>query len=450
MNKLSITLRITLWYSLLMLLLVLLVLGFMVGISDSIIKSNAESRLVSTIDYNAEEVEYDDGELEVDKDDFDYYKNGVSSLVYTADFTLAAGQLPAGFPADTAFADGAVQQVTSSGGQYLVYDRMVTFKKHPEVWVRGVLPLDAVSGIAGSILQVALFALPLLAVLAAVGGYIITRRAFHPVRVINQAVESITEGKDLSRRIVMKEGKDEIHALADTFNGMLERLESAFEAEKQFVSDVSHELRTPVSVILAQCEYALSQEPATGESTDALQVVQRQAGRMHRLIAHLLTITRLEQGNFQVTLHETDVSALCQTLLEETAVLMPEHMTLRQDIPESITAAIDPALFTRLFQNLMQNAMKYGSQSVAVTLRAQSGRIALEVTDDGPGIAPSEQEKIFHRFYQVNPSRTADEAESMGLGLSIVRQIAHLHHGEVTVQSEPGKGSVFIFTFPQK
>lgn len=449
MKKVSITLRITLWYSLLMLLLVLLMLGFMLSISDSIIQSNAESRLDAMVKSNADEVEYDDGELEIDKD-FEFYSNGVSSLVYTDDLTLVEGRLPDGFPPDTPFIDGEPRLITAGGERFLVHDRMVTSKKYPAIWVRGVLPLDAVSGITDALYQITLFASPLLVVLAAVGGYLITKRAFRPVRMMNLTVASITEGKDLSRRVEIEEGQDEIHALANNFNGMLQRLESAFEAEKQFVSDVSHELRTPVSVIMAQCEYALGQASPDGEARESLEVVQRQAERMHRLITHLLMITRLEQGQLSIALQDTDLSALLESLGEEAAIWAPEHITLKHDIPAGIRAAADASLLARVYQNLMQNAVKYAASTVSVALRAEEGMIRLTVADDGIGIAPAEQEKIWRRFYQVNPSRTANATESMGLGLFIVKQIALLHQGGVTLQSKPGEGSTFSFVFPQK
>lgn len=452
MNRFSITLRITLWYALLMLALVLLMLALLLGISDSILERDAVQRLTSVIEYNAEEIEYDDGELEIDKDDFDYYKNGVTSLVYTDGHMLVAGQAPDGFPADTAFEDAVTQRVTRDGQSFFVYDRMVTFKKNPAVWIRGVLPLESIPGISGSILRIALIALPFLALLAAVGGYWITKHAFRPVREITRTVESITEGSDLSQRIALGEGQDEIHALADTFNAMLRRLEGAFEAEKQFVSNVSHELRTPVSVILAQCEYALDAgtRETNSEAQEGFEVIQRQGLRMNRLIAHLLTITRLEQGSFRVALQRTDVSELVRSLSEEQRMLAPEHIAFRAEVQPGLLAGVDTALFARLYDNLVQNAFRYGRSAVCVTLERRNGAIALCVADDGEGILPEHQALIWRRFYQVNPSRTADDTGSMGLGLSIAKQIALLHHGDIALESVPGEGSRFCFTIAER
>lgn len=448
MKHLSIKLRITLWYTMLMLLILLLVLGVLVTISETIIQDTAENVLVSVVDFNAEEVDYEDGVIEIDDDDFDYFKDGVTSLVYTSDFVLASGEPPRGFQQVPTFLDEQIQRVTASGEQYLVYDHRVTFKKDPELWVRGILPMSAISGVSQSISRLALFTLPFLVVLAAVGGYGITKRAFQPVRILGETVASITEGKDLSRRVEMEPGRDEIHTLAQTFNDMLCRLEQSFEAEKQFVSDVSHELRTPVSVILAQCEFALSQQPS-GEAGEALQVIERQADRMNRLIVHLMTITRLGQANFRAELEEVDLSECTLALCEDHALLIPAGMELVCDIPSGLRARVDLPLYTRLLQNLLQNAFKYAQNRVEVSLGAKGGMVSLRVGDDGIGIPPEEQDRVWWRFYQANPSRTAEESGSMGLGLPIVRQIALLHHGEVTLESAPGQGSVFTFTFPQ-
>ena len=449
MEKMTVTMRITLWYSLLMLVIAVLVLGFMLAMSESTIQSNARDRLITVIEHNAEEIECDDGAWEIDNDDFDFLKSGVSSLVYTDDLTLLQGRLPEGFEEEADFAHEQVSGRSFAGGEFLTYDRKLTHRNAPDIWIRGILPMDAVSGVTGSLMRIALITLPFLVLLAVVGGYLITHRAFLPVRRINQAVESITEGKDLTRRVDAAEGGDEMHTLAENVNHMLERLEIAFETEKQFVSDVSHELRTPVSVILAQCEYALEQEQHGQESVEALQVVQRQAERMHRLISQLLNLVRMEQGNVPVTLQRTDISALLETLVEEAEALAPEPITLEHSILGGIYANMDTTLLTRLFQNLVQNAMKHGRSSVTISLDVQDGKAALRVSDDGEGIPASEQPKIWRRFYQVNPSRTAEGDSGMGLGLAIVQLIAKLLRGEMQLESDVGKGSVFTFLLPK-
>ncbi|MDR0896242.1 MAG: HAMP domain-containing histidine kinase [Oscillospiraceae bacterium] len=447
MKKLSITARITLWYAALLLAIVALALGYLLAAGDSVVQRGAQAALVNLVQNNADEIEWDDGAIEIDEDDFDFYQNGVTALVYDDAGALLSGRAPQGFPGGVAFASGELQSVQGWSGAFWVYDEAITLRG-VTVWVRGVLPQDAANTAGAPMLRLALFALPFLVAVAALGGFLITRRAFAPVREMHRTLKAITGGQDLSRRVKAGTSKDERRDLADAVNAMLSRLEAAFESEKQFVADASHDLRTPVSVILAQCEYARELPPE--EAQAALTVIERQAARMHRLIALLLSMARMERGDFAPALVQTDVSALTETLLTEQAALAPDGKTLTATIAPGIRAAVDATLYARLLENLVQNAYQYGRAAVTATLAAGEGRAILRIADDGEGIPKEDQDRIFRRFYRANTARTADSAMHMGLGLSIVRQIARAHGGEVHVESEPGQGSAFIFTFPMK
>lgn len=450
MNRLSIKLRVTLWYTALMLLLTALVLGFMVFVSNSVAASNARDTLIRAVEDNIKEVEYDDGVPEID-DDFAYFKNGVSSVVYTSDFRLVDGHFPGGFVSYEPLADGSVRTVSAGSQQFYIYDRAISFKKHDDLWIRGIIAVDGSTGIIGTVLKAAFILLPFIVLFAALIGYQITKNAFRPIDEIARAAGEISEGSDLSKRINLGEGTDEIHRLAETFDGMFSRLEASFEAEKQFSSDVSHELRTPAAVILSQCEVALQHASTEAEYREALETVQRQAGRMSRLISQLLSFTRLEQGVEKASLEDTDVSELVEMALGEHTAFASKGIVLTQEIEPGIHALVDRSLFIRLVSNLVSNAYQYGKENgtVHVRLAREDGNVRLTVSDDGIGIAREHQDKIWRRFYQVDASRTVTAGEgSMGLGLAMVRQIAQLHGGHVTVTSAPDEGSAFDFLFP--
>ncbi|MDR0898187.1 MAG: HAMP domain-containing histidine kinase [Oscillospiraceae bacterium] len=444
-KRLSITARITLWYAALLLAIVALALGYLLTAGESVVQRDSQEALVNLVHNNADEIGWDDGEIEIDEDDFDFYQNGVTAVVYDEAGALLSGRLPQGFPGDAAFAPGKLQNVQGRNGAFWVYDESVKIRGFT-LYVRGVLPADAASAAGAPLLRLALFALPVLVAVAALGGFLITRRAFAPVREMHRTLKAITGGQDLSRRVKAGTSKDELRDLADTVNAMLARLEAAFESEKQFVADASHELRTPVAVILAQCEYARDLPPE--EAQAALAVIDRQAARMHRLIALLLSMARMERGDAAPALAETDISALTESLLNEQAALAPDGKTLTVAIAPGIRAAVDATLYARLLENLVQNAYQYGLTAVTATLAAGEGQAILRIADDGEGIPKAEQARIFRRFYRANTARTADGAMHMGLGLAIVQQIARAHGGEVHVESEMGQGSAFIFTFP--
>ena len=284
------------------------------------------------------------------------------------------------------------------------------------------------------------------------GGYFIIRRALAPVNKITRTAHDISESNDLSQRIRIGPGTDEIHALANTFDNMLDRIEQTVEREKQFTSDASHELRTPVAVILSECEYMTDCAKTEDEFRESAYSVKAQAERMSKLISELLTISRMDKNTLRSEFEELDISELLTFVCEEQTEIGRSDITLTQDIPPGITAEADRFLLARLFINLISNAYSYGRSGghITVSLSETAESISVSVDDDGIGISEEDLPKIWERFYQADPSRTANGSGSMGLGLSMVSSIAKCHNGNITVKSELGKGSVFTFTMPKK
>jgi signal transduction histidine kinase len=262
---------------------------------------------------------------------------------------------------------------------------------------------------------------------------------------LRRAAEDITGGADLRRRIDIGPGKDEMHRLAETFNNMFARLENSFEVEKQFVADASHELRTPAGVILAQSEFALSQDDP-GEKDEALIAIQRQAKKMEKLIQSLLLLARLERGMEEMPLERLDFSALLQELCDDFALTLERDIALEQNIAPDIFVKGSKELLARLALNLFSNALRYGRLGghIWVTLAQESTAAVLRVRDDGAGIAPAHLPNIWRRFYQADPARS----QGSGLGLSMVRGIAGLHGGSVSCTSHEGAGSEFELRLP--
>jgi signal transduction histidine kinase len=431
-----------------MLILVVLMLCFLTYLSDYVTENDARGTLVRVVEANMDEVEYDDGEVETDKD-FAYFKNGVFSVVYTLDYRLIDGHIPSGFQTYTPLLEGEVKTVVSGGQKYYIFDRLITFKKHENLWIRGFIPADSNSEILGSVMKSAFILLPFIVVLAALVGYQIAKAAFKPVDRIINAANEINEGSDLSQRVGLERGSDEIYRLAETFDRMFKRLEASFDEEKQFTSDVSHELRTPISVILSQCEFALEHSSAQEEYRESLETIKRQATRMSRLISQLLIFTRLEQGVEKAIFEDTDLSELVEMVCNEQTEINAGNISMITDIESGIQAIVDRFLFIRMLSNLISNAYEYGREGgeVRVRLYREKEIIFLSVADNGIGIHPDQIDKIWSRFYQVDPSRAANDSGSMGLGLSMVRQIAKIHGGYVKVESNIDKGSTFTFSF---
>lgn len=228
---------------------------------------------------------------------------------------------------------------------------------------------------------------------------------------------------------------------------MFERLEQSFEAEKQFTSDASHELRTPTAVILAQCSYLRKHGDSLEDYQEAMEVVDRQAKKMSFLIDRLLDMTRLDLGTQRVSKEAFNFSEMVSDLCSEQDN-NGHGISLISHIEPDIIIKADPFLISRVVSNLLENARKYGRENGHIWVRLFSKKegVFLEVEDDGIGISPEDIDKIWQRFYQVNPSRKA--GLGLGLGLSMVQQIISLHNGSVQVKSVLEKGSCFSVFLP--
>ena len=448
MRKISIKLKITLWYSIFMCLMVISVLGILLSISQNVVSTDVKKMLKEMVNEGKDEVDYEDGLLEIDKD-LVFFSDGVYLQLYKEDGTWVEGMLPSYIKSEIEFQDKELRTLQTGSHHYYVYDRLIEFKKHDNIWIRGIVSrTDAVTTLH-TMIKLMTIALPLLGVLSVAIGYMIAKKSFQPIEKIRKAAIDISESKDLSKRIHLGEGKDEVYQLAATFDKMFERLETSFEAEKQFNSDVSHELRTPVSVILANCDYALDEERTYDEQREALETVQRQASKMKSMISQLLTFARLERGIDKASLEIINLSELVEMTCEEQIDRKEKNISLTWEIEPDLMVLADLGLMARLLINLINNAFQYGKENgyIKVELKKAIGhKVALSVHDDGIGIAKEDQEKIWKRFYQVNEARTASEKHSMGLGLSMVEWIARYHGGEISVESEIQRGSTFTFT----
>lgn len=447
MKKLSIRLRVTLWFTALMTLLVAIVLAFLFSVSSSLVHSESQKKLENLVNLVRTEL-LADGESEI-PDEFVSGHDESYIAVFAADGSLLHGNLPPDLELNLPFADQKTQTFENNGKNWTVYDRQVILADQSIKWVRGIVANREEGTTYSAMLRLALFASPFLILLAAAGGYFITGRAFRPVKQITELAEKIGDGKDLSQRISLGQGKDEIYELAATFDRMFDRLEASFEIEKQFTSDASHELRTPTSVIISQCEYALENADTLDETKTALSTVLRQAQKMSGLIAQLLTLARADKGQ-KLNIELVNLSELFELVVAEQSERATEkQITIQTRIAPNLLIHGDQTLLMRMLINLVTNGITYGRKggSISAELESDGSRIIGRVRDDGIGIAPEHLSKIWERFYQVEASRSPSDS-SVGLGLSMVKWIAEAHGGSVSATSEPGVGSIFTFTLP--
>jgi signal transduction histidine kinase len=260
-----------------------------------------------------------------------------------------------------------------------------------------------------------------------------------PVESVTETARSISES-DLSRRIDVRR-RDEIGKLALTFNAMLDRLEGAFEDQKQFIDDAGHELRTPMTVIRGQLEF-LEDDPEQRQKT--IGIVMDELDRMSRFVTDLLVLASSEHPKF-LALSTVDVKDLTEELHNKVSSLAPRDWRLEKAGRGYIVA--DRHRLTQAIMQIAQNATQFTNDGDPITLGSvmKNGEARFWVKDLGLGIRPEDHERIFDRFSRLGTRRRSDGA---GLGLSIVNAIAKAHRGRVEVVSRPGEGSLFTVVIP--
>ena len=449
MKKLSVKLRVTIWYT--VFVAVLTAVFMVILISSAVRTSNSlgRMRLTNAVDWAVHAIKYNnDGSLKISlKTD---KTKGVDIVVYNMDNNIIYKNKTAVI-FDEGFGEN-VRTAESDNKNYLICDRLVKFKNHPGLWLRGSFPVDYDTITGASMVRLAFVIFPFAVVIMAIGGYAITKRAFEPVARITRQANSISGGSDLSKRVCHGpdfKAYDEITELAATFDKMFQRLQSSFEKERQFTSDVSHELRTPTSVIISQCEYLLSNE-TNDDKRDSLEAILKQSQKMSRLISELLTLSRT--SNSRAALHFEDIN------LSETAEIVAEefqfngnakNIKIISEIESGIHINADQTFIMQFLINLISNGIQYGKENgfVSIRLSYKDGVAFGEISDNGIGISESDLTKIWNRVYQANPSRSNPDGSS-GLGLAMVKWIIENHGGEIKAESVLNEGSTFSFKLP--
>jgi heavy metal sensor kinase len=295
-----------------------------------------------------------------------------------------------------------------------------------------------------------LFFAPFVLLLAAAGGYWLSRRALAPVDAIVRTARDIG-GANLNSRLQTLTTGDELQRLSDTLNEMLDRIETAFQRVTQFTADASHELRTPIALIRTEAELALRRSRGEAEYQDSLRHILLEAERTTSLIADLLALARADSGRERLQMHPVDLRETLRAVVEGWQRVSPiRNLQFTHDIDghESFVSGDERAL-RRVVDILLDNAFKYtpAAGSVHLSLEQKDGKAVITVRDTGVGIPGEEQSKIFERFYRVDKARSREQGGA-GLGLSIAEWIVAQHGGSIEVESNFGKGAIFRVKLP--
>ena len=431
-RRITLTFKITLWYTIFIVILLTSIILGTFFVSDSVVESSGKKKLIEEVT-----------EISNGKENFTAFEDGVTLSLYDKDGNLIAGSIPKNFDVRD-FSLGVVTYYTdSNNNKYMYYDIETNSEKFANgKYVRGIVQIS--SGQTSWYLPFAIIAgSPIIILIITYGGYLIIRSSLKPVREMIETAETISNSVDLSKRITIEDGKDEVHKLALVFNEMLESLERVSMRERQFSSDVSHELRTPISVIVAESEYGTKYIDTVDEAKESFAVIERQSKRMTIMINQILEMARL--GNrLEIPKEFFDLSSCLEETLEDYKKLFEtKDIQLITNIEDNITLFGNQVLLIRLIDNLVSNALKYANSKIWISI-AKRNNIIIEVSDDGRGIADDEKAYIWDRFYKVDKSRSISEDNSSGLGLPISKKIIELHGGKIVALDNKPQGAKFV------
>jgi signal transduction histidine kinase len=297
-------------------------------------------------------------------------------------------------------------------------------------------------------------AVPVALLLAWVGGWLLARRSLAPLVQIREHAARIGAG-NLGERVPIGLPHDEVGQLAAVINALLDRLESSFDQQRQFMADASHELRTPVAVVQNEASLALSRPNRSGgEYEESLRVVRAAARRIRRVVEDLFLLARADAGELPLRPLPLYLDELVLECVRELRSLADaREVTLVADAPNEVPYVADEELLHRLVLNLMDNAIKHSppGSSVIVRLHAAAETIRLEVEDHGAGIPADIQPRVFERFVRADVARSHDgrtATSGAGLGLSIARWIAQAHRGTLELARSGPSGTLMVLSLP--
>jgi len=280
-------------------------------------------------------------------------------------------------------------------------------------------------------------------------GYFAAGRILKPIADINALAKEISD-KTLNKRIPLGEKQDEIHVLSSSLNQMFDRLQYSFKQQKEFIANASHELKTPIAMQRLFFSEALQRSDLPADFLIRLNCQSEILLRMERLVKNLLNLSTL-QSQETCDLKEVDLTRLLTSLLTEFAeIFEAENIYIHVHLENSVCLLGDKEKLRRMLINLIDNAVRYnrkGNGEIRVSLKKNNQEVIIEINNGGEGIPETELDRVFEQFYRVEKSRSSRSGGS-GLGLTIVKRIIELHHGQISITSKQGRWTQIHIILP--
>jgi heavy metal sensor kinase len=347
-------------------------------------------------------------------------------------------------PAETYFNNSFVGSVVRQAQIPLVNRKGVT-----EGYLIVAVPLKNAIIVLQDLRNVFLYSFPGIIVTLFIFTRMIAGKSIRPIEKVIATAERMTQ-ENLHQRIALPFHHDELYRLSSTINDLLDRLQKAFQREKQFTADASHELKTPLSTVKGTLEVLIRKPREKEHYETKIQFCLVELNRMAKLIDQLLMLARYESSAMKPNIETIALLPHIEEVVARMKVTAIEkNIAIRIQQTESLNVAADPAILEMIFVNILSNAIKYspGGSSITIAVERKANTIVCSIADQGIGIPAEKIHAVFERFYRVDTSRNSGTGGT-GLGLSIVKKLADLQKITVSLKSEKNMGTTFVMVFP--
>lgn len=317
----------------------------------------------------------------------------------------------------------------------------------PNGQVAIAVSLQAIDQEMEAIQNIFLVAIPGALLLVAGGAWLLAGSALHPIRELTTAMQRVTV-TGLDQRLEVANTDVEFVELIQVFNQMLERLERSFKQASRFSADAAHELKTPLAILQGELEQALQQADPGSEAQQQLSELLDEVRRLSGIVRKLLLLSLADAGQMSFQKRSVNFSEMLAGMLEDMELLAPD-LTVKTKIEPDLQVWGDRDLIMQILQNLLSNAIKYNLPNGWIDIQTQQQHAAVQVTisNASRGVSEGERDRIFDRFYRGDPARNR-KVEGVGLGLSLSREIARAHQGDLTLEATTPGQTTFVLRLP--
>jgi len=339
------------------------------------------------------------------------------------------------------------QMIHFQGKPIRLYYHLVRHGKHPIFIIQCGTPAGELGDTIHRLGIIILFSIPGAVAASVAAGWFLAKRSFRPIDLMTREAQQITAAH-LQTRLPRTNAGDEVDRLAQTLNEMMNRIESSTHAVQDFSSDISHELKTPLAIIRGEIDLALRRPRSVEALCETLKTIEGEVDELIRLVNDLMLLVKSDARQLQFEKKKVYLDEILSQILDRFRERAEQKkITLHGEISSHIFVLGDALYLKRLFSNLVDNALKFTPSGGQVQLRLalENEQAVTYVEDNGPGIEPEFQQKVFSRFYRTDQSRSL---EGVGLGLNIAKTICDTHGGTLQLSSQLGKGTVIRVSLP--